>query len=263
MEDVTTALVNTKLNENPALRALGLIGAAAVTEVSEGAQSAPPAAEKQSWRDWFLSFIPFAAATQDVVAGSDVQGQKAVNGAARRRLYDGIINSRSGRDDAASSVSHGEQGISTLGQSARAVKGLAEAATDFHGLAPSLAAASSGGLAPKNSSGNFAKPTVAQVAASKINITEKGLQHVLERHVAEGALSAGKSLFNTGENISNLIKAAESVAPVRQSFGKNFERIIDAGRAIGIDRVTGKLTSIYTVITNAAGDLITAFPGKP
>ena len=77
-----------------------------------------------------------------------------------------------------------------------------------------------------------------------------------------GLQSAGKSLFGAGENVSALTRAAESVTPVLQRGG-NFERIVNAGRVIGVDRVTGQATSKYTVITNAAGELVTMFPGKP
>jgi hypothetical protein len=48
-----------------------------------------------------------------------------------------------------------------------------------------------------------------------------------------------------------------------QQAGGNFQRVVEAGRIIGIDRATGQPTSIYTVITNAADDLITTFPGVP
>ncbi len=54
----------------------------------------------------------------------------------------------------------------------------------------------------------------------------------------------------------------QSNPAVRQAGG-NYQRIVNAGRIIGVDRVTGKPTSVYTIITNAAGDLITAFPGTP
>jgi hypothetical protein len=39
--------------------------------------------------------------------------------------------------------------------------------------------------------------------------------------------------------------------------------VANAGRQIGVDRATGQATSTYTVITNAAGELITMFPGVP
>ena len=95
-----------------------------------------------------------------------------------------------------------------------------------------------------------------------IKITEAGLEHALERHSVGGAAMLGKSVFHAGENIAELVKAAETVAPVRQAGG-NFERVVQAGRIIGTDRGTGAPTSVYTVITNGAGELITAFPGRP
>lgn len=60
-----------------------------------------------------------------------------------------------------------------------------------------------------------------------------------------------------------LIRQAESVPAVQQAGRTTFQRVVDAGRTIGVDRATGQPTSTYTVITDAAGKLITAFPGKP
>jgi hypothetical protein len=45
--------------------------------------------------------------------------------------------------------------------------------------------------------------------------------------------------------------------------GGNILRTVNAGRTIGLDAITGKPTSIYSVITNPNGNLITAFPGLP
>ncbi|MDZ4258371.1 MAG: RHS repeat-associated core domain-containing protein [Gemmatimonadales bacterium] len=98
---------------------------------------------------------------------------------------------------------------------------------------------------------------------SSINITSAGLGHVLARHVAGGAQVTGKSIFTGGaEDVRALIKVAEGVTPTLQQGG-NFQRIVDAGRAIGIDRAAGAPTSVYTVVTNKSGDLVTAFPGVP
>jgi RHS repeat-associated protein len=98
---------------------------------------------------------------------------------------------------------------------------------------------------------------------SNITVTTRGLKHVLDRHFPGGVKSAGKSLFNAGEDISKLVQeAVKKAIPVRQAGG-NFEWVVNAGRFIGIDRATGLPTSVYTVITNAAGDLVTAFPGMP
>src|SRR5262249_42797728 len=99
--------------------------------------------------------------------------------------------------------------------------------------------------------------------ASAIRVTAGGLAHVLARHVAGGAKTAGKSLFHGGEaEVVSLIREAGSVTRVAQPNG-NFARVVDAGGIIGVDRVTGAPTSVYTVITDAAERLVTAFPGKP
>src|SRR3546814_7902921 len=99
-------------------------------------------------------------------------------------------------------------------------------------------------------------------ASKAINVTARGLAHVTARHTAGGARIAGKSVFNAGEDVATLVQNAGG-APRVQQAGGNFERAVDAGRMIGIDRATGQPTSVYTVITNAANDLITAFPGRP
>lgn len=96
-----------------------------------------------------------------------------------------------------------------------------------------------------------------------INITDDGLAHVLERHTANGAKKwANKSIFNSADEIPDLIQQATQMPMVKQANG-NFARVVDAGRDIGFDRVTGKSTSVYTVITNSEGKLVTSFPGKP
>ncbi len=97
----------------------------------------------------------------------------------------------------------------------------------------------------------------------KIKISQNSYQHIVDGHTAGGLESQGNSIFNQGEDIRGLIVQAENVDPTKQSFGNNYERIVDAGRPIGIDRVTGQPTSIYTVITDGSGNLVTAFPGVP
>jgi RHS repeat-associated protein len=103
----------------------------------------------------------------------------------------------------------------------------------------------------------------SSAASSEIRLTGKGLQHVFERHVASEAGSVvGKSVFAENVTITRLIADADGVAPVLQANG-NLARTVNAGRTIGIDRLTGSATSTYTVITRATGELVTAFPGTP
>jgi hypothetical protein len=80
---------------------------------------------------------------------------------------------------------------------------------------------------------------------------------------AGGSQSSGRSTFiGTADEVEDLVAGASSAAPIVQPGGR-LQWIVDAGRGIGVDRATGALTSMYTVITDAAGNLITAFPGLP
>jgi RHS repeat-associated protein len=133
-------------------------------------------------------------------------------------------------------------------------------------LPAAQAVRSVGGLL-RGAAGLFAREAVVatETAASReaIDITSRGLAHVLARHSAGGAKTAAKSIFNASEDLVGLIRQAESVPAVQQAGRQTFQRVVDAGRIIGRDRATGQPTSIYTVITDAAGRLKTAFPGKP
>jgi len=96
-----------------------------------------------------------------------------------------------------------------------------------------------------------------------INITQKGLEHTLQRHTINGLEAfAGKSKFNKGENVTDLIRSSTQQPAVRQANG-NYARTFDAGRNVGVDHATGAQTSTMTVITRPNGDLVTAFPGSP
>jgi RHS repeat-associated protein len=94
-----------------------------------------------------------------------------------------------------------------------------------------------------------------------INITSKGINHVIDGHTIGGINSAGKSIFNSNIDISALIKSGTQQAMKLQSNG-NYQRVYDAGKKIGIDQ-SGKQTSWITIITNKAGELITSHPGTP
>ena len=97
--------------------------------------------------------------------------------------------------------------------------------------------------------------------AQNISISAERLQHVLDRH-GYNTIQKNVSTFNRGVNISKLIEQSSKINPSIQPNG-NLERIFDAGKNIGIDRLTGNQTSITTVITNKANELITSFPGRP
>ena len=99
-------------------------------------------------------------------------------------------------------------------------------------------------------------------AGSGIRLTARGAAHVMARHFPGGARTAGKSVFNAAESLAGLVEGAEGVSAVRQANG-NFQRIVTAGRDVGVNRATGAQTNVYTVITNKVNELVTMFPGTP
>jgi RHS repeat-associated protein len=101
----------------------------------------------------------------------------------------------------------------------------------------------------------------ALLGGAEINLTSKGMSHVMARHAMCGAETAGKSVFFAETDIAALIQRASAASPTIQANGR-LAYTMNAGRAIGIARGAGA-TSQYTVITDAAGNLITAFPGAP
>jgi RHS repeat-associated protein len=137
-----------------------------------------------------------------------------------------------------------------------------------------IALLSSPGLVPTapsfSTEGDFYETTVSCNTAhctegidySSVNIPADRLEHVIDRHTVGGSATSNKSLFNQGVNVPDLIQQAGLTSPYPQGNGR-FERIVDAGRIIGVDRYTGQPTSIYTVITDSSGNLATTFPGVP
>ena len=87
----------------------------------------------------------------------------------------------------------------------------------------------------------------------------------MDEHTPLSERSRGNSTFLRSlsrEDIRQLILDAAATVPMRQPNG-NYARIVNAGRTIGVDVVTKLYTDIYTVITDAATNLVTAHPGHP
>ena len=96
-----------------------------------------------------------------------------------------------------------------------------------------------------------------------INVTAEGFEHVMQRHYPRSGMFLSKSKFNlSAREIVALIRRSAQSPKILQRGG-NYARIVDAGKVIGVDATTGQGTSIFTIITNKAGDLITSFPGLP
>ncbi len=97
-----------------------------------------------------------------------------------------------------------------------------------------------------------------------INVTEDRFIKLIQCHYPRSGMFLAKSKFLlSAREMVNLIKRSSQIPKRLQRDGKNFERFVDAGYNIGIDATTGKETSVFTIITNSAGDLITSFPGFP
>ncbi len=94
-----------------------------------------------------------------------------------------------------------------------------------------------------------------------ITIGRKAVSHIVRKHGAQ-SLARNSSKFGRGVNIEKLVQAAEDVTPTVAANG-NLVRVVDAGSEIGVDRATGQATSVYTVVTDPNGKLITAHPGGP
>jgi RHS repeat-associated protein len=116
----------------------------------------------------------------------------------------------------------------------------------------------SGGGGGKSSTG--ASLTTPPVVIREYHFRE----HVIKRHTASGVDSAGKSIF-TGRtsDIRQLVKDAAGHPRTLQRGTNNYQTVIQTDRIVGVDWVTRQPTNTYTVITDAAGNLITAFPGVP
>src|SRR5476649_566704 len=96
-----------------------------------------------------------------------------------------------------------------------------------------------------------------------INITPESREHAVRRHTVNRYTQyAGKRKFDDGIDVAAFTKPLEHEAPQQQADG-SFARTVDIGHEIGIDRASGRRTSLMTVITHTSGDLITAFPGLP
>ncbi|MGE9311591.1 hypothetical protein ACLOAU_08095 [Niabella sp. CJ426] len=87
------------------------------------------------------------------------------------------------------------------------------------------------------------------------------LAHILERHYAPMARHPGAGKFTIGvERIVSIIKEAFAATPKPVQQSCNYQRVWDAGSIVGYD-VCGSATQVVTVIADAAGRIITAFPG--
>ena len=95
-----------------------------------------------------------------------------------------------------------------------------------------------------------------------INITKRAWLHILQHHTnAQFSRHQKKSKFYEKEDLVELIAQAEQHTP-RRLLNGNSERVFDAGHRVGVERKSGKPTSLVTVVTQPNNDLVTMFPGQ-
>ena len=87
----------------------------------------------------------------------------------------------------------------------------------------------------------------------------KPLAHILERHYHKINRYPHAGKFNIPvTEILHHIREAHAVPPVPN--GNNFQRTVHTTQAVGFDK-SGQSTNIITILTDAGGRIITAFPG--
>jgi RHS repeat-associated protein len=101
---------------------------------------------------------------------------------------------------------------------------------------------------------------------SRINIVNEAWGHVVQRHFG----GAGSPFTITQNEVQSLLRSREVVgSPIVRKLpnadapgGLSYLREVDTGRVIGQDKLTGKDTSILSVITDIRGNLQSTFPGR-
>lgn len=101
----------------------------------------------------------------------------------------------------------------------------------------------------------------AAAPAVKLHLGARARRHILSEHFPGGRRTAGKSLFNKGEDLDALIRLAEAAPAKRERNGRD-KRVADAGRAIGTNDRTGRPVTTVVVIAEPDGEVVTAYPGR-
>ncbi|SEO97127.1 hypothetical protein SAMN04488134_1282, partial [Amphibacillus marinus] len=125
----------------------------------------------------------------------------------------------------------------------------------------------------KVSGANVPNPNIG-VVQSRINIANgptrfstsnnAGFNHVVDRHFNVNR-NAGQFTISQ-DKLKNILSSKSTVnIPVKEITGNQFERIIDIGEIAGtikpsIPNVGGQTTSYIRIITDKAGNLVTAYP---
>lgn len=93
------------------------------------------------------------------------------------------------------------------------------------------------------------------------HLSKRAETHIRESHFAGGKRSTGKSLFNDGVDLLELLEAARDVKPRRQKNGRD-KRVGKSKKAIGADGRTRKQLKTYVIIAEPDGEVVTMYPGR-
>jgi RHS repeat-associated protein len=74
--------------------------------------------------------------------------------------------------------------------------------------------------------------SAATAAMPAIKIGIDAIQHIAENH-AEGVAPPGKSIFDAGVDLLELVDMAKGITPTAQTYGQNFQRVVEAGQRVG------------------------------
>jgi hypothetical protein len=93
-------------------------------------------------------------------------------------------------------------------------------------------------------------------------LTASAMAHILERHYYKINRHPQTGKFHIPViEILEYIRSAYAIEPTPISGSCNYSRVVHTGSEIGFDK-SGNAVTCITVITAAAGKIITAFPGK-
>jgi filamentous hemagglutinin len=110
-----------------------------------------------------------------------------------------------------------------------------------------------------------ALPNVPGRVQSRINLENEAWSHVVNRHfnqhVNASQFTVTQSELRAILQDKEVVGARIAKVISRGEKGPGYVREVDVGRAIGVDKFTGSVTSRITVMTDKKGNLITAFPG--
>lgn len=105
----------------------------------------------------------------------------------------------------------------------------------------------------------------ADVLGTPFRLPQESLEHILARHLPTGAEfnpGSDDSWFFSNVNPVDLVREASGVSPIPQPGSSRLAYIAADPGDVGIANGT-TVTNVYTVITEADGTVVTAFPGTP